>query len=913
MKYEAFISYSQAADGKLAPAIQSGLHRFAKPWYRLRAMRVFRDDTTLALTPALWPKIKRSLHDSGFLVLMASPKAAESPWVKKEVAYWISLTPEKPILIIWTSGDLVWPPDSNDFDWQKTDCLPSELKGYFREGAPLYLDFRWAREDLQLSLKHPKFLNAVAKLASGITGRDVQDLLGQEVVEHRRTRKWVVGASISLALLSIVAAATSIYAWKQQREAIVAKDAEKHARDLADRRAEEAILAQEMEKVQREEAERQKGAALKAEVLAKDAQGKAEASAEEATRQKNISQSNLARANMQRALTHLVNQEWEAAQAILKSTPKVDRQWEWRFLCAWCGPPTSDITWIPLEGPFKEELQKFRRLAEIENPDQSSDIEKPLLPRAFGLTEPFAQLADAYYDGNRKQHGRGWASAKGNIVAGKVAGGGRPGSLVAVLRTDRGASGTLIDSIATSRYGEVWAHIPSKDGSMLFYGGDVEGGDGSVGIAKSGRAIMDRSLFPLGDVFGINWNDRKSKAMTKADKDEDLGIDPLDLGQIAHPNIFATDPEFLQVKATTTLDGFWYGERALFWKGDDPVEGGPEILIDSHNYTFRAMPHARSMRAAEVLEKLRMSIENSTNERRMVTETVVLGERCFVIVSTTPSMVDGETESRWEAWDADSGKVTWTKPDSLANAIADGESATHALSDRLAVYPDMEIWSISEGKFLKTIQGNVHIEGGAHFNPSLSFTPNGRFLVFYGEGRNDVDFGVWEAQSGEQLVSFSGLNAFDDDGNRISNELPDNPVFRQLGSSIPYVLAWERAGKFVVLQKTKDQEVVIYDDLGGKEITRISGITLSQNWYSLEPVTCVVNEELDRLLLGPYLIKASTWEILLQFPEGMAVSADWSRIAVPSGKDSIEVVRVPRHPIPVTLREYLMMREYGWE
>jgi hypothetical protein len=31
MPYDAFISYSHVADGKLAPRVESGLHRFARP------------------------------------------------------------------------------------------------------------------------------------------------------------------------------------------------------------------------------------------------------------------------------------------------------------------------------------------------------------------------------------------------------------------------------------------------------------------------------------------------------------------------------------------------------------------------------------------------------------------------------------------------------------------------------------------------------------------------------------------------------------------------------------------------------------------------------------------------------------------------------------------------------------------
>jgi hypothetical protein len=30
---DAFISHSHAVDGRLAPALQAGLHRFVKPWY----------------------------------------------------------------------------------------------------------------------------------------------------------------------------------------------------------------------------------------------------------------------------------------------------------------------------------------------------------------------------------------------------------------------------------------------------------------------------------------------------------------------------------------------------------------------------------------------------------------------------------------------------------------------------------------------------------------------------------------------------------------------------------------------------------------------------------------------------------------------------------------------------------------
>lgn len=56
-RYAAFISYSHSADGALAPALQDGLQRLAKPWNQRRILEVFRDQTGLAVSPALWPSI----------------------------------------------------------------------------------------------------------------------------------------------------------------------------------------------------------------------------------------------------------------------------------------------------------------------------------------------------------------------------------------------------------------------------------------------------------------------------------------------------------------------------------------------------------------------------------------------------------------------------------------------------------------------------------------------------------------------------------------------------------------------------------------------------------------------------------------------------------------------------------------
>src|SRR5262249_47500267 len=143
--FDAFISYSHSADIGLASALQAALHRFAKPWYKLRAMRIFRDETSLAAASNLPRAIQAALDGSRFLLLMASPVASKSRWVGLEVDHWLS--GNKPIdrtLIILTDGELVWDGNSRDYDWTRTNALPINLKGRF-ENECLYVDLRWVK------------------------------------------------------------------------------------------------------------------------------------------------------------------------------------------------------------------------------------------------------------------------------------------------------------------------------------------------------------------------------------------------------------------------------------------------------------------------------------------------------------------------------------------------------------------------------------------------------------------------------------------------------------------------------------------------------------------------------------------------------------------------------------------------
>jgi hypothetical protein len=110
--YDAFISYSHALDGALAHALQTGLEQFAKPWYRSRAQRVFRDTTDLAANPNLWSSIVEALASSNWLILMTSPDAAKSNWVNREISWWLANKSPQRLLVVLTDGELIWDEES---------------------------------------------------------------------------------------------------------------------------------------------------------------------------------------------------------------------------------------------------------------------------------------------------------------------------------------------------------------------------------------------------------------------------------------------------------------------------------------------------------------------------------------------------------------------------------------------------------------------------------------------------------------------------------------------------------------------------------------------------------------------------------------------------------------------------------
>src|SRR5688572_13330784 len=118
--YNAFISYSHEADEALAADLERALEALARPWYKRRALSVFRDGGNLNLSSHLWRSIQNALDASDFFIYLGSPAAARSPWVAREIEYWISHRNIDRLIFVLTDGSFTWRAEATDFDTAST-------------------------------------------------------------------------------------------------------------------------------------------------------------------------------------------------------------------------------------------------------------------------------------------------------------------------------------------------------------------------------------------------------------------------------------------------------------------------------------------------------------------------------------------------------------------------------------------------------------------------------------------------------------------------------------------------------------------------------------------------------------------------------------------------------------------------
>lgn len=191
-RYRAFISYSHADAGQAAK-----LHRWLET-YRIparlvgtetahgkvgkRLAPIFRDRAELAAAHSLNAEVERALGQSDALLVLCSPRAAQSHWVDAEVALFRRLYPERPVIAAILEGEppLCFPPALLDVDGN----------GVVQE--PIAADFRSDQDGKKL---------ARLKIVAGLTGLALDQIIQRDAQRQLRRVIFVTLLALAMTLL----------------------------------------------------------------------------------------------------------------------------------------------------------------------------------------------------------------------------------------------------------------------------------------------------------------------------------------------------------------------------------------------------------------------------------------------------------------------------------------------------------------------------------------------------------------------------------------------------------------------------------------------------------------------------------------------------------------------------------------
>ena len=204
-RYRAFLSYSHR-DTRFA----ARLHRRLETWRIPKSIvgqptilgplpptltPIFRDREELPAAADLSEEVGRALTQASSLIILCSPAAAQSRWVRREIEMFQTVAPGRPILAALVPG-----------------ADPSCLADLFGDGEPIAADFNPAGDGERYGL---------LKLVAGIAGVPLDTLVRRDA--QRRMRR-VIAVTLLSVLLMLIFAAVAVVAVDAKRQASAERD-----------------------------------------------------------------------------------------------------------------------------------------------------------------------------------------------------------------------------------------------------------------------------------------------------------------------------------------------------------------------------------------------------------------------------------------------------------------------------------------------------------------------------------------------------------------------------------------------------------------------------------------------------------------------------------------------------------------
>jgi len=203
MKYKAFISYKHHTSTHFASDLEYHLKKYAKGIFE-RPDRIFRDEQFLKPGGNLSDLIREALTDSEYLILLASPEAARSPWVISELKFWCGeLGRADRLIIILTAGTIEVDSGAQKIIWKQTNALPPFLESVL-PALPLFVDLSWASRKEERTLSNTKYKTSINSIVARLRNTTPNDLNGLEWKIRRRNLIAAWSLSFVLATLLVI-------------------------------------------------------------------------------------------------------------------------------------------------------------------------------------------------------------------------------------------------------------------------------------------------------------------------------------------------------------------------------------------------------------------------------------------------------------------------------------------------------------------------------------------------------------------------------------------------------------------------------------------------------------------------------------------------------------------------------------
>lgn len=207
-KYLAFISYKHE-DEKYAKKLQYWLEHYKLPSTVIKnnpslpklVRPIFRDSTDLT-GGVLEDELKNGLNSSKYLIVVCSPRAAQSTWVCKEVQEFIDSGREKYIIPYIIEGE---PNAKNSVN----ECFPKTL-----------LELSGSRELRGININKGGSDLAAIKIVAHILGLQLDTLWERWAYEKRKRRRWIIFFTVLSFLITLTVAGVLFYQRQRMRQNI---------------------------------------------------------------------------------------------------------------------------------------------------------------------------------------------------------------------------------------------------------------------------------------------------------------------------------------------------------------------------------------------------------------------------------------------------------------------------------------------------------------------------------------------------------------------------------------------------------------------------------------------------------------------------------------------------------------------